>query len=156
MGLLGVSTLLAALAAGVNGRAAGPPAARDTDSLIDCLHSSLSPEGSVYLRGDDRFANATVRWNRNHQPTFAVVAAVANEQDVKASVCTYISARCTQSFARLTMTGTCHLGFLCHVDRNSFPVHRSSPRLLYRLGNTDRRAGNLHGSVLSCRCRCGV
>lgn len=61
-------------------------AAKDPDCLVECLRSSLSAEGAVYVSGDDGFANDTIRWNRYHQPTFSVVAAVANEHDVRASI----------------------------------------------------------------------
>ncbi|KAI0134358.1 hypothetical protein BJ170DRAFT_591337 [Xylariales sp. AK1849] len=75
---------LAALAVGLGGSAAAVIAAND--SLVSCLRSSLSPEASIYLPGDGGFANDTIRWNRYHQPTFSVVAAVANEHDVRASI----------------------------------------------------------------------
>lgn len=77
-------TLSAALAAGL-GKSAAAVVARN-GSLVSCLQSSLSSEGSVYLPGDSGFANDTIRWNRYHMPTFNVVAAVANEHDVRASV----------------------------------------------------------------------
>ncbi|KAK3381169.1 hypothetical protein B0H63DRAFT_475023 [Podospora didyma] len=56
------------------------------DSLVNCLRSSLSSASSVYLPGDSGFANDTIRWNRYYQPTFTVVAAVANEHDVRVSI----------------------------------------------------------------------
>ena len=80
-----LTTLLTALAIGFGGVDAAAVIAPN-DFLISCLRSSLSSEGSVYLPGDGGFANDTIRWNRYHQPTFNIVAAVANEHDVRASV----------------------------------------------------------------------
>ena len=77
----------------------GSAAAQETAgkvSLVSCLRSSLSPAAAVYLPGDSGFGNDTIRWNRYHQPTFSVVAAVANEHDVRASVRNY-----KQALARL-------------------------------------------------------
>jgi hypothetical protein len=82
---MGLLVPLTALAVALGGGSVAAATTAD-DSLVSCLRSSLSPEGSVYLPGDGGFANDTIRWNRNHQPTFKVVAAVANEHDVRASV----------------------------------------------------------------------
>ncbi|KAL2194466.1 hypothetical protein P885DRAFT_71238 [Corynascus similis CBS 632.67] len=82
---MGLLSLLTALSVSVSGAAAAV-AARQDSSLVQCLRSSLSPEASVYLPGDDGYASNTIRWNRYYQPTFSVVSAVANEHDVRVSI----------------------------------------------------------------------
>lgn len=57
------------------------------DLLIECLRSSLSPKGSVLTPGQPLFANDTARYSELYAPTFRVVSVVANEHDVRASVC---------------------------------------------------------------------
>ena len=57
------------------------------DLLIECLRSSLSPQGSVLTPGQPLFANDTARYSELYAPTFRVVSVVANEHDVRVSVC---------------------------------------------------------------------
>ena len=114
MGLLVFFTALA-VALGGGGAAAATTA---DDSLVSCLRSSLSPEASVYLPGDGGYANDTIRWNRYHQPTFTVVAAVANEHDVRASV--RIRAH-TQAIAGLALANQRLLGRLPVPPRTERP-----------------------------------
>lgn len=81
---MGFLAQFAALFVVFGASAAAGVAAQDT--LVSCLRSSLSAEGSVYVAGDGNFTTDTIRWNRNHEPTFKVVVAVANEHDVRVSV----------------------------------------------------------------------
>lgn len=56
------------------------------DKLVDCLRSSLSPQGSVVLPNNPEFTNDTTRVFTFDAPTFKVVSRVSNEDDVRASV----------------------------------------------------------------------
>ena len=61
--------------------------ARGSDELVDCLKSSLSPQGSVLVPGNPIFRNDTTRVSTLDAPTFRVVSQISNEDDVRASVC---------------------------------------------------------------------
>ncbi|KAK4214353.1 hypothetical protein QBC37DRAFT_421456 [Rhypophila decipiens] len=56
------------------------------DTLVDCLNSSLSSHGSVRVSGDAVFTSDTIRFSSAFAPGFRVVAEVANEHDVRASI----------------------------------------------------------------------
>ncbi|KAI1502202.1 hypothetical protein F5X99DRAFT_427578 [Biscogniauxia marginata] len=56
------------------------------DELVNCLESSLSPQGSVISPDDSSFANDINRFSTYHNPTFRLVSLVTNEDDVRASI----------------------------------------------------------------------
>lgn len=81
------------------------------DQLVDCLQSSLSPEGSVVLADEPLFANDTGRYSELYAPTFRVVSSVANEHDVRASI------QCAQwTNTRFFITGRRH-GFYKGLEK---------------------------------------
>ena len=56
------------------------------DKLVDCLRSSLSPQGYVVVPSNIEFTNDTTRVSTFDAPTFKVVSRVSDEDDVRASV----------------------------------------------------------------------
>ncbi|KAL2167886.1 hypothetical protein VTG60DRAFT_673 [Thermothelomyces hinnuleus] len=82
------------------------------DALVECLQSSLSPQGVIILPDEgELFVNATVRQSFTNEPTFRVVAQAYNEQDVRGSI--NCAARTNTSFL---VTGPRH-GFYKGFDR---------------------------------------
>lgn len=56
------------------------------NKLIQCLKSSLSPQGSVVLPGNSLFTSDVSRFSSFEVPSFRVVSQATNEHDVRASV----------------------------------------------------------------------
>lgn len=51
------------------------------------LGSRLSANSTIFAQDDDRWENATVRWQAAYQPSFRVVVEPATEADVPVIVC---------------------------------------------------------------------
>lgn len=65
-----------------------------TRSLLSCLESSLSSKASVVLPYQSGFEYDTARYSELYAPTFKVVSQVADEDDIRASVCTVTWPKC--------------------------------------------------------------
>ncbi|RAL09584.1 FAD-binding oxidoreductase [Aspergillus homomorphus CBS 101889] len=65
------------LSASITGRA---------DPLIQCLSSSLSPNGSIIFPDQPLFTVDTARYSELYAPTFRLISKVENEHDVRVSI----------------------------------------------------------------------
>lgn len=82
------------------------------DELVDCLRSSLSPQGVIVLPDNAAaFTNDTLRYSSIGSPSFRIVSQVFNEQDVRAAVCV-------------------RSNFFCGADTDSTNPRSTAPRAL--------------------------